>query len=754
MPARDPGRAGTGRAAPRADDAGGAAPRAAGAAPAAPERAGAAPVVGRKGPPYEAGHPVARVRGIGPSWAEELAERGVRTVGNLLDHLPFRYEDRRRPVPLADLRPGEAATAIGLISSVSRVRTRRRGMEMLTVVLDDGTAAVPIVFFNRSYLGDLLTRGGRLLVHGTPRYGRHGVELHGPDFDLLKEGDDPARVTGWVPVYEKLGPLSPRRVRAAMAEVLDGLAAGVNDGRPGLPDPLPADVAARHGLPARLDALRLAHRPPPETDGDALARRRTPAHRRLAFEEFFFLELGLAIRRERRRRERRATSYALGARAEKDLVGLLPFTPTGAQARALAEIWSDLKEPWPMNRLLLGDVGSGKTAVALVAMMSAVRSGYQAALMAPTEILAQQHASNLQKILLPAGQKVDVLTAGLPAARQRATRERLASGLAKVVVGTHSLISEKVGFARLGLVVIDEQHRFGVVQRADLVGKGERPDVLVMSATPIPRTLALVMYADLDVSILDEKPPGRVPIRTVVRTHEQLPRVLEGLARALAEKRQVYVVRPAVDEVAAGAAGMKAAEQGLQEYRARFPGAAVALVHGRMGPADRQRSLEAFARGEAQILVATTVIEVGIDVRDASVIVVEDADRFGLAQLHQLRGRVGRGDLRSYCVLVASAEAAPEALERLRVLEQTEDGFRIAEKDLELRGPGEFAGTAQSGAPAFQVADLVRHQDLLLAAREEAFRFLERAGEAGVPEALAAETFRRYGEKLRLVEVG
>ncbi len=697
----------------------------------------------RKGPPYALADPLGRVRGIGPAWASELAARGVRTVADLLDHLPFRYEDRRRPIPLADLRLGELATTSGLISSVHRVRTRRRGLELLTILLDDGTAAVPVMFFNRSYLGDIMTPGSRLLVHGAPRWGRRGIELHNPEFDLLKPGEDPSLVTGWVPVYEKLGPLSPRRLRVVLREVLTGLGP--------IDELLPPDVVARLGFPDRRSALAAVHRPSAGADAADLELHRTPGRRRLAFEEFFFLELGLAIRRQRRRRERRLGGYRIDPGLVRRLRRVPPFVLTGAQERTIEEIFGDLRADWPMHRLLMGDVGSGKTIVALLAMLAAVDNGRQAALMAPTEILAHQHAANLQKLLLPLGQKLDLLTAGLAVAAQREARERIRSGAAKLVVGTHSLISEKVAFARLGLVVVDEQHRFGVVQRADLVAKGEHPDVLVMSATPIPRTLAMVLYGDLEISVLDEKPPGRPPIRTVVRAFEERERVMEGVRRALAEERQIYVVRPAIED---RGGGVKAAREGLEEYQARFPGAPAALVHGKQTTAERQANLAGFAEGRIQILVATTVIEVGIDVATASVIVVEDADRFGLAQLHQLRGRVGRGDVRSYCVLIASAGAGPEALERLRVLEETDDGFKVAEKDLELRGPGEFAGTAQSGAPSFRVADLVRHQDLLLAARREAFALVEQHGEQGAPPALLAETLRRHGERLRLAEVG
>ncbi|RMG49023.1 MAG: ATP-dependent DNA helicase RecG [Acidobacteria bacterium] len=687
--------------------------------------------------------PIGRVRGIGPRWAADLAERGVRTVGDLLDHLPFRYEDRRRPVPIAELTAGERAAVVARVADVRLIRTRGRRMEILTVLLDDGTATLPVKFFNRGYLAEWIRPGLRLVAYGTPRMTDRGLELHGPSFDVVAEGEDPQAVLGWLPVYEKLGPLTPRRLRGLLRVVLDNLEE--------IPDPVPEDVRERLGLIPRGDAYRLVHAPPGHLPAEAVQERRTPGHVRLAFDEFFLLELGLALRRRRTRRERRGSGYRIDDALRHRLLRLLPFELTSAQRRVLAEIEDDLARPSPMNRLLLGDVGSGKTVVAALAMMIAVENGYQAALMAPTEVLATQHARNLQKLLLPAGVKVELLTAGLPAAERRRADERVRTGRSRLIVGTHALVSEKTSFARLGLVVVDEQHRFGVVQRADLVAKGEHPDVLVMSATPIPRTLAMVIYGDLDVSILDEKPPGRKPIRTVVRTADQRERVMEGVARALAQGRRIYVVHPVIEE---GAGGRRAAEEGLEEYRRRFPQANAVMVHGRMKAAERDRNLALFAEGKAQILIATTVIEVGIDVPEASVIVVEDADRFGLAQLHQLRGRVGRGELASYCVLIASPDASAAALERLAVLEATADGFRVAEKDLELRGPGELAGTAQSGMPSFKVADIVRHQSLLLAAREQAFELVERLGEGGLPEDLLREVMRRHGERLRLADIG
>lgn len=694
-------------------------------------------------PPLTLADPLDRVHGIGPRWAKQLREFGVGAVGDLLERVPFRYEDRRRLAPLAEARDGVALTAVGLIRQAAVVRTRGRGMEILTVLLDDGTAALPVRFFGRGYLLQYMKAGERLLVHGVPRRGRQGLELAGPDFELLPVGADPNANAGWIPVYEKLGPLTPRRLRTVMVQALEHLGS--------VDEVIPAEVVQRRRLPSRGTALRWVHAPPLETPAQEISSHRTPGHCRLAFDEFFLLELGLAVRKQRRKAERRIGGYRVDEALLERLSGLLPFQLTGAQERTMREIVADLAEPSPMNRLLLGDVGSGKTAVAALTMLAAIENGLQAALMAPTEILAAQHARNLQQLLLPYGQRVDLLTASLPASQAANTRDRIAGGQAKMIVGTHSLLGEKVSFAKLGLVVIDEQHRFGVVQRADLVAKGGHPDVLVMSATPIPRTLAMVLYGDLDVSILDQKPPGRQPIKTVVRTAAQREQVFQGVAKALAEKRQIYVVRPAVEE---GPKGVRAAEEGAREYAARFPDTTIAIVHGRLRSTERQANLDAFTAGRAQILMATTVIEVGIDVPSASVIVVEDAERFGLAQLHQLRGRVGRGELKSYCVLIASENATPQALERLQVLSETDDGFRVAEKDLELRGPGEFAGTAQSGLPAFAVADLVRHGDLLIAAREEAFRWVQTHGEPGIPPTLWSEVLRRHGERLRLAETG
>jgi ATP-dependent DNA helicase RecG len=696
-----------------------------------------------RSPSLSLADPIVALKGIGPRWARELAECGVDTVGDLLHAIPIRYIDRRRIEPLANAREGVAITAVALITQVQLIRTRGRRMEILTVLLDDGTAAIPVRFFGRGYLTQYFKSGERILVHGVPKRSRSGLELPGPDFELIPIGGDPNQLTGWIPVYSKLGPLTQRKLRGLIEFVFEHLTIQA--------ELVPSVIVRAAKLPSLLEALKEVHDPPPETAASDLLRRRTSGHLRLAFDEFFWLELGLAVRRQRRVKERRQLGRAIESIDWARLARILPYTLTGAQQRALNEIGVDLGAPHPMNRLLLGDVGSGKTAVAALAMSALVEHGRQSALMAPTEILAAQHARSLQNLLLPHGQKVDLLTASLPASQQSSIRERIASGQARFVVGTHALVGERIKFHDLGLIVIDEQHRFGVVQRADLVAKGNMPDVLVMSATPIPRTLAMVMYGDLDVSVLDEKPPGRQPIRTLVRSARDREQVLAGVDKALAQGRQIYVVRPAVLE---GPKGVRAAEQGLAEYRTRFPQAQVTMVHGKLKSTERQANLDLFSAGKAQILMATTVIEVGIDVPTASVIVVEDAEHFGLAQLHQLRGRVGRGSLQSYCVLVASESAGPEALERLEVLATTDDGFRVAEKDLELRGPGEFAGTLQSGLPRLAVADLVRHQDMLIAAREAAFALVERESIEQTQPRLWSEVLRRHGERLRLVEVG
>jgi ATP-dependent DNA helicase RecG len=666
--------------------------------------------------------PVQFVKGVGPQRAAALTTLGVTTVEELLFHLPLRYEDRRDFTTIAALRPGLKTAVTGTVAVAGLRRARR--MTIFEARLRDPSGTLKAIWFNQPFLKDVLARGQRVVLFGEVERDRFGggLVMTSPQYELLAEGDDeaPGVHTGRiVPVYEKLGPLTGkalRRVLFALADLLPD----------DLPDPLPAEVQQRLGLIGRGPALRALHRPADEDSLSALNAARSPAHRRLILEELFLFQLGLALRRQDRRALRKGIAFEVGDRVREAVKRILPFPLTAAQKRVLREIADDMRAPSPMNRLVQGDVGSGKTVVALLAMVIAVENGYQAAFMAPTEILAEQHFLTFQRLLARCPYPVELLSAGKLARekdRQRA-KERLASGEARIAVGTHALIQEAVRFDRLGLAVVDEQHRFGVLQREDLRKKGWQADVLVMTATPIPRTLALTAYGDLDVSVIDERPPGRTRIRTARRGAADRRQVVDEVRREVAAGRQAYVVYPLVEE-SEKLEDVRAATAMAAEWTAALPGVVVGLLHGRLKSAEKEAVMAAFARREVQVLVATTVIEVGVDVPNATLMVIEHAERFGLAQLHQLRGRVGRGTAASTCLLVGHGRLSLEARERLDTLVRTEDGFAIAEKDLELRGPGDFFGTRQWGLPAFRVAQLLRDRSLLEEARGEAFRCAE-----------------------------
>jgi ATP-dependent DNA helicase RecG len=525
-----------------------------------------------------------------------------------------------------------------------------------------------------------------------------------------------------VPVYEKLGPLTAKPLR----RILSGLAEKIPEG---LADPLPEEVRAHLGVIARGDALRRVHLPDLDEDLGALDRFRGPGHVRLILEELFLFQLGLALRRHGIRAESKGVAFEVTDGTREAVKRILPFPLTGAQKRVLREIADDMRSPHPMNRLVQGDVGSGKTLVALLAMIIAVENGYQAAFMAPTEILAEQHFLTFRRLLAECSYETVLLTSAVKGKERKGRLGRIEGGEAQIVVGTHALIQESVSFHRLGIAVVDEQHRFGVLQREDLRRKGYEVDVLVMTATPIPRTLALTAYGDLEVSVVDEKPPGRTPVRTVLRSASARREVIQLLRRELEAGRQAYVVYPLVEE-SEKLEDVRAATEAAEEWRRALPDAAVGLLHGRMRSAEKEETMAAFAAGTVQVLVATTVIEVGVDVPNATVMVIEHAERFGLAQLHQLRGRVGRGAGASTCVLLAHGRLSEVARARLDVMVATEDGFVIAERDLEIRGPGDFFGTRQWGMPSFRVANLLRDRDLLEPARREAFRLVAAHGEA------------------------
>jgi ATP-dependent DNA helicase RecG len=699
--------------------------------------------------------PLRFLKGVGPRRAEKLAEQGLHVLEDLLYVLPFRYENRSAFARVKDATSGGPESTFDIrVVSGRLIKTRRRGFTIFEAVVADDTGQMRAVWFNQPYLERMLLPGRRAVLFGRPgddRYGS-GVVVENADYEMLEDSDAEGVHTGRiVPVYRKLADLGSRMQRTLIHRALAGL-----DDR-SLPEQVPPEIARRHEMLDRLEALRRVHFPPPGADVEALVERRTAAHRTLAFEEVFLLQLALALRRQNLQEQGRGISYDVPDALRTRLAKLLPFKLTDAQKRTLREIGEDLRAPHCMNRLLQGDVGSGKTIVALLTLLVAVENGYQGALMAPTEILAEQHYRNLRALFdeREADYRLAILTGSVRSRERRRTLEELAAGEIQLIVGTHALFEAGVEFRRLGMVVVDEQHRFGVLQRAALAGKGDRPDVLVMTATPIPRSLALTLYGDLDLSLIDELPPGRTPIRTVVRLEKDRTRVYDGVRKEVARGRQVYVVVPLVEETEKS--DLKAATSLAAELtEVVFPDLSVGLVHGRMKGDEKDRIMQAFGAGEIQILVATTVIEVGVDVANATVMIIEHAERFGLSQLHQLRGRVGRGSERSYCVLmVGEGPTGADAGERLAVMERTSDGFVIAEKDLELRGPGVVFGTQQHGLTDLQFLSVVlRNPALLDAARMEARSLLAGGDGSARAERLLASLRPSWRQRLDLARVG
>jgi ATP-dependent DNA helicase RecG len=611
------------------------------------------------------------------------------------------------------------ATVIADVRSAKLSGFRRRNLGMFEARFSDASRAILVgKWFHGGYLTKVLDASMKVALFGKVEFDSYSGELtmlH-PEFEILSgddEGNAALHVGRIVPIYEAVSKLTTRFLRVLTHRVLQALGP--------LDDPLPQHLRARLKLPDRSTALRQTHFPPPDSDLRLLNAFRTPAQFRLIFEEFFWLECGVALKRSKARTVT-GIAFEIDDRVRERVKKMLPFKPTGAQKRVIQEIVADMRQPHPMNRLLQGDVGSGKTIVAAEAAVIAIENGYQVAVLAPTEILAAQHAFYFRQILSPLGYTTVLLTGSFTGREKDKLKQLVSAGLAQVVVGTHALLEKDVEFQRLGLAIIDEQHRFGVLQRLQLVKKGAQPDVLVMTATPIPRTLAMTLYGDLDVSVIDELPPGRKPIVTKQANADRVEQVYSFLKRQIAEGRQAYVVYPVIEESETQA--MKAAQK-MYEHLSRevFPDLAVGLMHGRLGADEKEDVMRRFKEGRIQILVSTTVIEVGVDVPNASVMVVEQAERFGLAQLHQLRGRVGRGAAQSYCILVTE-KMNDAARERIRTLVDSTDGFRISEIDLKLRGPGEFFGTKQSGLPTLRVANILRDAEILEIARREAVDFV------------------------------
>ena len=725
------------------------------------------------------------VKGIGPRLADVLGAKHIHTVDDLLHYLPFRYEDRVNPRGISELRVGEMATVIAEVRTSGLFRTRR--MPIFQMTAGQGRSRLNCIWFNSTYLRDRFKPGQMVALYGKVEedHYRGELQLMQPQFEILgdpsEETDGEQRAASSlevgriVPIYESAGQgrLTPRWFRGVINTALENLP-------PELPDPVPAVVRRRMSLIPPREALWRVHWPDPGESLQDLQASRTPAHIRLIFEELFFLELGLELKRQEQKAQV-GIAFSLGNRVRDAIKKILPFHPTAAQKRVLKEIASDMEKPFPMRRLLQGDVGSGKTIVAFEAAIIAMENGHQVALMAPTEILAQQHYFSARRILENAGYRVVLLTGSLEEDRKREIRRHIAQGNAQLVIGTHALIEQKVEFAGLGLVIVDEQHRFGVMQRFKLMKKSSddvppnhtgtgseaaragrslavqgEADVLVMTATPIPRTLALTLYGDLDVSVLDEMPPGRTPIVTRRVSSDRADEVWQFVGKQVAAGHQAYVVYPVIEENEESE--LKAALKMSKELEKRiFPEFRVGLLHGRMSADEKEDVMRRFQKGELDILVSTTVIEVGVDVANATVMVVEHAERFGLAQLHQLRGRIGRGAAKSYCILMTGGKISEDGERRLDAMVRTTDGFQIAELDLELRGPGEFFGTRQAGMPNFQVANLIRDRQLLEAAKREAAAVLAGPNEEVSKEEIdhALRHMRTHWQKTYgLVEVG
>jgi ATP-dependent DNA helicase RecG len=720
------------------------------------------------------------VKGVGPRVAEWLQQKNIYTVEDLLYYLPFRYEDRLNPRGIGELRPGEMAAVVAEVRSSGVFRTRR--MPIFRMICGQGRDKIECVWFHGEYLRNRFQPGQMVALYGKVEEGwkGRGLQIAQPQFEILEEAEAEAEefdsegapvresleIGRIVPIYGSAadGKLTSRWFRRIIYTALESLSSEIPDG-------LPPALCRRLNLLDRRTAFHRAHFPPVGESFTELDEQQTPAHRRLIFEELFFLQVGLELKR-RRVRQRPGIAFALNDKVREALKKILPFHPTAAQKRVLKEIAQDMQQPFPMRRLLQGDVGSGKTIVALQAAVIAIENGYQVALMAPTEILATQHYLSARRTLEQAGYRVVLLTGSLEEERKRNARRHIAQGDAHLVIGTHALIQEKVEFHRLGLVIVDEQHRFGVMQRFKLMKKGDaEPDTLVMTATPIPRTLALTLYGDLDTSVLDELPPGRTPITTRKVSDQRSAEVWAFVRKQVAAGRQAYVVYPVIEGspsdqpeiefngvAPTSKSGLKAAMHMHEELRSRiFPDLHVGLLHGRLSPEEKDKTMREFQQGGIDVLVATTVIEVGVDVPNASVMVIEHAERFGLAQLHQLRGRIGRGAAKSYCVLMTGGKVSPEAERRLSEMVRTQNGFEIAELDLQIRGAGEMAGTRQAGWGSFRIANPIRDKKLLELARAEADRIADET-DSGISaedrkrimEHLRTHWQRRYG----LVEVG
>ncbi len=689
--------------------------------------------------------PVQYVKGVGPRRADQLARLGINTVEDLLYHIPFRYQDRREMRTIRDLATGEEGATVGQLVRMGRRFMAKRRRWVLEAVVRDETGFLFLMWYHQHrYFQQKYQIGQRVLLFGKVDLGMKGGKwmIH-PDMELVDEEDETSRI---LPIYNKTTEMTVAAMRRLVHGSVDAYAALVPKG-------VPPEIRARLGLMDLTEAIRYLHRPPVDADLKPLNEVSSEAHRALVFDELFYLQLGMALRRRNVVKED-GLSIVPGMLATR-LREVLPFRLTNAQERVLETIFRDMAAPHPMNRLVQGDVGSGKTMVAFSAALAALDSGFQVAFMAPTELLAEQHFRTLSPLADQLQISIELLTGDTKAKRKQQLYDMLERGEIEIVVGTHALIQESVKFRQLGLAIVDEQHRFGVMQRAALKRHGANPDMLLMTATPIPRTLALTIYGDLDVSVIDELPPGRKPIKTRVFHEGDRQKAYQLVKEQLDLGHQAYVVYPLVEE--SEKLDLKAATSMADELsKTFFKDYSIALLHGRMKSDEKDKVMSRFKNGEHHMLVSTTVIEVGIDVPNATVILIEHAERFGLSQLHQLRGRVGRGQAESFCVLIAQYTPADESIRRLQVMADSNDGFKIAEADLAFRGPGEFLGTRQSGMPDFRVANIVRDSRILEAARDEAQGWLEKDPDLTSPASRRLRSILedRWAGRLELARVG
>jgi len=691
------------------------------------------------------------VKGVGPKLAKLFEKKGILTVEDALYFLPRCYEDRRHLKKISELKAGRKETGFGeiLLSGVAFYQNKKK--RVFEVVIGDGGGTMTLKWFrgNEKYLRDRFKKGRKLIFSGEVRWFNYQREIHHPDVEVVESDieKDYLNFKRIVPIYSETEGLYQRTLRRLMKSILDGYADELSS-------PIPSEIVERQDLIDFSEAFRRVHFPPEGESIDVLNLQRSDGHRRIIFDEFFFLELGMALKKRGVALETGISFKTDGVLVQR-LLDLLSFKLTRAQERALAEIKEDLKKPHPMNRLIQGDVGCGKTVVALLTCLYVVECGYQAAIMAPTEVLAEQHFLNLHRWLEPLGVKVALLTSSVKGSEREDLYQRIGNGDVHLVIGTHAVIQGAVEFNRLGLAIIDEQHKFGVVQRGLLKKKGENPDVLVMTATPIPRTLAMTIYGDLDVSLIDEMPPGRMPVETKVFPESARPRVYRIVEEEVRKGRQAFIVYPLVEE--SEKLDLKDATRMAEHLQKDvFPEFRIGLLHGRMKSDEKEAIMMEFKEGRIQILVATTVIEVGIDIPNASIMVVEHPERFGLSQLHQLRGRIGRGRYPSRCILLAQYRSSEESKVRLRAMERTTDGFKIAEEDLALRGPGEFFGIRQSGLPDFRVAHILRDTPILIEARKEAFRLVQEDPELIHPShgGLKDILIKRWKGRMELATIG